>query len=130
MGMFHYGSEFEVEFRDRDLVHLQIVIGAKLRRDESFYFSWRDTNSIGSGRTTAWINPANSLRFVYHGSVMPEINEHWLRELDESADSAAGLILTSEPPQPAPAVEQHSHERAQPQRPRASRVQRVSGTYT
>jgi hypothetical protein len=102
MGTFYYDSEFEAEFADRDLVHLQIVIGAKLRRNESFHFSWRDSNSIGSGRTTAWMNPANSLRFAYVGRNAPDINSLWLRQLTESANSAAGLILTSEPPHHAP----------------------------
>jgi hypothetical protein len=102
MGMFHYDSEFEAEFADRDLVHLQIVIGSKLRRSESFHFSWRDSNSIGSGRTTAWMHPANSLRFTYFSRAMPAINTLWLRQLSDSANSAAGPILTSEPPHHVP----------------------------
>jgi hypothetical protein len=42
MGSFHYDVGFSADFEDRLLAHLQIVIGAKLRRGEGFYFSWRD----------------------------------------------------------------------------------------
>jgi len=42
MGKLTYDSTLTVDFDDRVLAHLQLVIGAKLRRAESFYFSWRD----------------------------------------------------------------------------------------
>jgi len=44
-------SGTEVEFEDRALVHLQIVIGSKLRRGESFFPSWNDSATVGAGRT-------------------------------------------------------------------------------
>ncbi len=47
MGKFMYET-LRVDFEDRVLAHLQYVIGAKLRRRESFHFSWRDDASIGS----------------------------------------------------------------------------------
>lgn len=39
MGHLRYGdcSDF---FEDRALIHLQVVIGSKLRRDESFFLTW------------------------------------------------------------------------------------------
>lgn len=42
MGKLVYDSTFTAEFDDRLLTHLQIVIGMKLRRGESFMFSWKD----------------------------------------------------------------------------------------
>ncbi len=42
MGKFIYDSTIKVDFDDRLLAHLQVVIGAKLRRGEAFHFTWRD----------------------------------------------------------------------------------------
>ncbi len=43
MGTLIYGdSGLIVDFDDRVLAHLQIVIGAKLRRHEGFFFTWKD----------------------------------------------------------------------------------------
>jgi hypothetical protein len=95
MGAFHYDADFHVN--DRLLAHLQIVIGAKLRRGESFYFSWRDDGRVGSGRTSVWLHPAISLRFKYYGSRMPRINPAWINALTVSANSAGGLQLLDEP---------------------------------
>ncbi|MEF2975639.1 hypothetical protein V3W46_00275 [Subtercola sp. YIM 133946] len=53
MGKLVYGdSGTEIEFDDRVLTHLQIVIGAKLRRRESFFFSWKDDPAVGDGRSS------------------------------------------------------------------------------
>jgi len=50
MGRLVYDQVASVEFDDRLLLHFQIVIGIKLRRRESFYFSWRDEQTVGKGR--------------------------------------------------------------------------------
>ncbi|SMQ74980.1 hypothetical protein [Agreia sp. VKM Ac-1783] len=43
MGKLIYGdAEIEIEFDDRALTHVQLVLGSKLRRGESFFFSWKD----------------------------------------------------------------------------------------
>jgi hypothetical protein len=42
MGRLTYDSHFSVDFDDRTLAHLQLVIVAKLRRNEAFFLSWRD----------------------------------------------------------------------------------------
>jgi hypothetical protein len=97
MGTFYYDSEFRTEFNDRVLAHLQIVIGAKLRRGESFYFSWNDQLAIGSGRTTMWMHPAMSLRYRYDAGRMPRINPVWINDLMASANSNAGLLILDEP---------------------------------
>jgi hypothetical protein len=99
MGTFNYDSNLKVDFEDRVLAHLQIVIGAKLRRAESFYFSWRDDDAVGDGRTTVWIHPALPLTYKYFGSRMPRINPAWIHALTESANSNGGLQLIPEPDQ-------------------------------
>ena len=72
MGKFIYDSMVKVDFEDRLLAHLQLVIGAKLRRGESFHFTWKDDTSIGDGRTVVWIHPRVSLVYKFYGSRQPD----------------------------------------------------------
>ena len=72
MGKLLYGTPpTEVDFDDRVLVHLQIVIGAKLRRGESFFFSWKNDVQVGDGRTSIWMDAAIPLAFKYSGGRVP-----------------------------------------------------------
>jgi hypothetical protein len=85
-----------VQFEDRVLTHLQIVIVQKLRKGESFLMSWRDADAVGDGRSSAWIHPSLSLYFKFSGSRVPAINRDWLASLMASANGSQGLIVTSE----------------------------------
>ncbi|NEN06047.1 ATP-dependent DNA ligase [Diaminobutyricibacter tongyongensis] len=96
MGKLIYGTTTEIGFEDRVLAHLQIVIGLKLRRKEGFFFSWRDEQSVGDGRSAIWIDPAIPLLFRYNGGRQPKINKEWLEALTLSSNSAQGLQLTEE----------------------------------
>jgi hypothetical protein len=107
MGKMLYGdSEMEIEFDDRALAHVQIVIGSKLRRGESFFFSWKDDPAIGDGRSSIWLDRGIPLYFKYFGGKHPLINREWLTILTDSANSGQGLIFSTEPggitPTPAP----------------------------
>lgn len=102
MGKLTYDSTLTVDFDDRILAHIQLVIGAKLRRGESFYFSWRDDPLTGGGRSTVWLHPSISLAYKYFGSKVPTLNRDWIEALSLSANSASGLQLVSEPVQKAP----------------------------
>lgn len=98
MGSLIYGSTaIEVQFEDRVLAHLQIVMGAKLRRRESFFFSWFDTPAVGDGRSALWIDASIPLYFKYSGSRQPSLNKAWLEEMTMSAGSNQGLVLGEEP---------------------------------
>lgn len=97
MGKFTYDREVRVDFEDRALAHLQIVIGNKLRRGESFFFSWRISPSLGQGRTTVWLHPYVALTFTFHGSRHPAINRAWIEALATTANSQPGLYLLPEP---------------------------------
>jgi len=98
MGSLIYGSAgIEVEFDDRVLEHLQIVIATKLRRRESFFFSWRDARKVGDGRSSIWLDPGIPLYFKYSGGRVPSVNREWLVELTASSNSSSGLVLTDEP---------------------------------
>jgi hypothetical protein len=97
MGKLHYDGSVEIDFEDRVLAHLQIVITAKLRRNESFLLSWRDDHSMGDGRSAIWLHPSQSLRYKYFGGRMPGINPAWINALTDLANSAGGLFVTTEP---------------------------------
>jgi hypothetical protein len=97
MSVLIYNTAAEYEFDNRALAHIQIVIGAKLRRNESFYFSWDIPPARGSGRVTIWIHPAIPLSYRYGGSRPPVINRLWIEALMASANSASGLFLIPEP---------------------------------
>lgn len=100
MGSLIYAeSGIEIHFEDRVLTHLQLVIGAKLRRRESFFFSWKDDPKVGDGRSAVWIDPAIPLYFKYSGSKAPLVNRDWLEVLTGSANSPQGLHLLAEPDQ-------------------------------
>ncbi|MCU1569331.1 MAG: uncharacterized protein JWR33_72 [Naasia sp.] len=100
MGKLTYDSTLVVDFDDRVLAHLQIVIGAKLRRNESFYFSWRDDSQIGDGRSVIWLHPAIPIFYKFYGGRPPAINRAWIDDLMTAANSAAGLRLVPEPAEP------------------------------
>jgi hypothetical protein len=100
VGTLTYDSAITADFDDRTLAHLQVVIGAKLRRGESFYLSWKDDPAIGDGRSVIWINPTISIAYKYFGSRAPAINRAWVDEMMLAANSPAGLHIMAEPPLP------------------------------
>lgn len=99
MGTFTYDGIVKADFDDRLLYHLQVTIGAKLRRNETFFFNWNNDVSIGSGRTTVWLHSRASLAFKYAGSRQPKLNLRWVEELTQTANSNAGLQIVPEPPE-------------------------------
>jgi hypothetical protein len=101
VGTLSYDSNYKADFDDRVLAHLQIVIGAKLRRGESFHFSWRNEQVTGQGRTTIWLHPTVPLIYSYLGSRTPTINRQWVEALMTSANSVAGLQIVPEPSETA-----------------------------
>ncbi len=96
MGRLVYDSTTSINVDDRALAHLQIVIGAKLRRGESFPFLWKAAESLGGGVNSLWMAPGISLHFKYFGSRPPSINYDWLDALIRTSNSDAGLRLMDE----------------------------------
>jgi len=82
-----------VEFDDRTLTHLQIVIVNQLRRRAGFLMSWIDSPAVGDGRSAIWVDPSIPLYFRFDGSRVPAIDEEWLQMLGQSALSSTGLIV-------------------------------------
>jgi hypothetical protein len=97
MGKFIYENTIKVDFEDRLLNHLQVVITTKLRRGEAFTFVWKDDTSIGDGRTMVWLHPTASIVFKFYGSRRPSLNPAWLDALSSVANSNTGLYVVPEP---------------------------------
>jgi len=98
-----------IEFEDRVLAHLQIVIVQKLRRREGFLMSWRDGNAIGDGRSSIWLSSDIPLFFKFSGGQAPSINAEWIATLSASANSSRGLVVSGESAtQPAIGTTRHS----------------------
>ena len=93
MAQLLYGSPptaFEVD--DRTLAHVEVVVMAKLRRNESFAYSIEQSEQA---RTTIWIGVHSDLQFVYD-QPRPAINREWLERLVDSANSTQGLRVMPE----------------------------------
>ncbi|HEV7741785.1 MAG TPA: hypothetical protein VGO65_05150 [Pseudolysinimonas sp.] len=94
MGQISYGNQtasFEIE--DRTLAHVEAVVLAKLRRNESFAMT---IEAEHGGRDTIWLSASGQLRFTYT-SERPPINRAWLDLLIDTANSTSGLRIVPEP---------------------------------
>ena len=94
MGSMAHGN-ISVDFEDRLLTHLQIVIVQRFRRNESLLMSWLDAAAVGDGRSALWLTPTLPVYFKFAGSRVPTIDEQWLQRLTESAASSTGLLVTA-----------------------------------
>ena len=95
MGQLHYGSPpATYEIDDRTLAHVELVVLAKLRRNESFALTL-DAEK-GEGRSTLWINASSTLRFDFSAQ-SHDINRVWLDELIDSANTTLGMRIVPEP---------------------------------
>jgi hypothetical protein len=94
MGQLIYGTQAaSFDLDDRTLAHVEAVILAKLRRNESFALT---VDADHGGRETIWLNQAVQLRFSYT-SERPKINRVWLEALIDTANSTAGMRILPEP---------------------------------
>jgi len=95
VGELHYGPDMpSIELPDRVLAHLQLVIGAKLRRRESFYLRIREVD--GSPSIALWIAHSIQLQFRYQHLQPLEIDREWLRDLEEQSFTPAGIIISAD----------------------------------
>jgi len=92
MGALLYDGA-RVEFDDRTLAHLQIVIVGHIRRRESVLIGWLDAMNDGDGRTSMWINAALPVRFEFSDAHLPEIDRDWIARLNAGVANRTGLIV-------------------------------------
>lgn len=95
MGHLIYdGSRYAFEYRL--LAHLKSAVGARLRKQESFFLSWTCSPEEGSGRNSIWLSPSCPLTFRFAGSRAPQINKVWLSVLSGTSHGGRGMIVMGE----------------------------------
>jgi len=99
MGTLKYDGT-TVDFEDRVLAHMEVVVIQKLRRQEAFFMSWHEPDSAGGGRTGIWLHPAALLTFHYSSNEAAKIDREWVERLTFSASSSAGMFVTDAEGQP------------------------------
>jgi len=95
VGTLRYGPD-QLPFDDRTLAHLQVVIVAKLRKNESFLLTGVSDPSRGCGRYAAWIDCGVPIFFRYDGSRPVSINRCWLDAMLEHSYKVTGLEVMPE----------------------------------
>lgn len=101
MGQLIYREELSIDIEDRVLSHLQLVIAAKLRRNESFLFSYDHGSEAGSGRSSIWLNSSIPLHFRYWSKKRITLNRSWIDVLMAAANGTDGLRALAEPEVPS-----------------------------
>lgn len=107
MGWFVYAEGPNESYRldDRVVAHLELAIGVKLRRNESFAFTLvGDDIPAGRGRHVFWMHPAVAVQFQYDGDRSTiAVNPTWVEALVAAASDDHGLRIVAEPaPAPPP----------------------------
>lgn len=100
-----YGMAPAIDIDDRALRHVQAVIIAKLRRNESFSFSWDGEPDVDGDESTArraqhgsvWLSKSSMLYFSYDSPRTDALNPAWLDVLTRSAGTPGGLRVLPEP---------------------------------
>ena len=113
MGTLKY-DDVSVEFDDRLLAHLEIVIVQKLRRQEAFLMTWQHTDGIEGGRSGIWLHANSSLMFRFDGKDKVLVDHDWLAALMVSANSPMGLVVSGDDGSMRhPSHDDHTHEHDQ-----------------
>ena len=110
VGTLIYNGGISLAVDDRTMAHLQVVIINKLRRRESFSFTWGD----GAQHVVCWLGPSIPIEFVYSGNRRPALNRAWLEVLAHAANSNSGLIAVPEPPEPPPSADRSDDRASEP----------------
>lgn len=94
MGRLKYdGSAPPILIDDATLAHLKIVIGTKLRRNESFLMTWVRGDDSEDARTTIWMHPAIPLQFGFDVAVLPHIETDRVTSIMTTLNATGELVL-------------------------------------
>lgn len=94
MGRLEYNSSRPpIEVDDATLAHLKIVIGTKLRRQESFMMTWASGQKRASGRFTAWMHPSIPLIIEFDDETVPAIDSQRLERMMALLNARGELVL-------------------------------------
>ncbi|MFS0912227.1 hypothetical protein AB3M89_10575 [Microbacterium sp. 179-I 3D2 NHS] len=95
MGTLRYDtSSPPIRVDDRELAHLRIVMGTKLRRLESFMMTWHPADGDPARTCSAWIHPAIPLQFHFDAESIPKVEPAHVAELIDRVNATGDLIVT------------------------------------
>lgn len=105
MGRLRYdGTAEPIAIDDATLAHLKIIIGTKLRRNESFLMTWVRTDDAIDARTTIWVHPAIPLQFGFDVAVLPPIEPERISAIMTALNASGELVLDEYLAVPAKAI--------------------------
>ncbi|MGM1016651.1 MAG: hypothetical protein ACQEW8_03830 [Actinomycetota bacterium] len=94
MGRLKYdGTSGPIPIEDETLAHLRIVIGMKLRRQESFMMTWRPREDGPDELSTVWIHPAIPLQFGFDSADAIKIDSRRIAKIMETLNATGELLL-------------------------------------
>ncbi len=94
MGTLEYNSARPViNVDDVTLAHLKIVIGTKLRRQESFMMSWLPDEKEHTGRLSIWMHPSIPLALSFDEIVMPVVDPKRIERMMKQLNASGELVL-------------------------------------
>lgn len=94
MGKLTYGAiQRQIVMDDRLLAHLEVVVIARLRRNNALTLRWVEKPEAGDGRRSIWLHPNSDLYFEYDDADHGELDRELLDRLVRAADSNAGINL-------------------------------------
>ena len=94
MGRLKYdGTAAPITIDDATLAHLKIIIGTKLRRNESFLMTWVCGADAEDARTTIWVHPAIPLQFGFDTAVLPPIEPERVSSIMTALNASGELVL-------------------------------------
>ena len=98
MGNLEYNSSRPpIRIDDATLAHLKVVIGTKLRRQESFMMTWLPDSTPPAGRITIWMHPSIPLVFSFDSPTTPAIDPKRIEEMMEHLNARGDLVLDQVP---------------------------------
>lgn len=98
MGRLEYNSaQPPIEVDDETLTYLKVVIGTKLRRQESFMMTWLPDAKSEAGRLTIWMHPSIPLILAFDDPVMHKIDPQRIQQMMEHLSSRGELVLDQLP---------------------------------
>ncbi|MFJ4999558.1 hypothetical protein ACIP5T_15470 [Microbacterium sp. NPDC088619] len=94
MGRLRYdGTSEPILIDDETLAHLKVIVGTKLRRQESFMMTWLPPEGGDPGRVTVWIHPAIPLQFLFSSPEPQVIQKQRVEEIMHALNATGELVI-------------------------------------
>ena len=95
MGRLRYdGTSEPILIEDETLAHLKVIIGTKLRRQESFMMTW-SPGGEGPARLSAWIHPSIPLVIAFDDAAHAPIDAARVTKMMEHLNAHGEIVVSS-----------------------------------